>query len=219
MFFDWPDLLPEFEIVAVNLPGRGRRMAEPSFTSLSSLARALARTIGSSALKPFAFFGHSMGSFVAYETARQLRHEYGIQPLQLFVSGAIAPHLPDPHPLHHLSDKEFFEGIRDLGGMPDEVLESEELIELLLPILRADFVAAETYNCPVGDPLPCPIAVFAGDSDPIAPLTGVSQWNLHSTLSVTINTYPGGHFFLNSNLTEITQRIGADLTATRPAYL
>ncbi len=215
MFNQWPDLLPDVEVVAVNLPGRGRRLIEPPFTSLVPLARAFARSLAPSCSKPFAFFGHSMGALIAYETARQLTLDYGIQPVHLFVSGAAAPHIAEPNPLHGLRDDEFFEEIRKLGGMPDEVLESEELIQLVLPTLRADFTLAETYKCLYDDPIACPISAFAGESDPLASFTDVEQWERHSLAKTTVRIYPGGHFFLNSFLPEITNRIAEQLNVHR----
>jgi medium-chain acyl-[acyl-carrier-protein] hydrolase len=213
MFRNWPALLPVAEVVAVNLPGRGRRIGEPPFTSLVPLARALSRALGSLCGSPFAFFGHSMGALIAYETARQLRRDYGIRPVHLFVSGAFAPHLPDPNPLHGLSDKEFLEEVRKLGGMPEEVLASTELMELLLPTLRADFTVAETYTCGLEEPLSCPITAFGGTDDPLATPAEVSCWPLHTDGRSQIHMYRGGHFFLESALPQIVDVLALELQA------
>src|SRR5207344_936510 len=97
---------------------------------------------------PFALFGHSMGALAAFEMARELRRRRGPKPVRLLVSGARAPQRPNPDPpLRHLADREFLDEVkRRYDGIPGAVLENPELVELLLPCLRADFHLVETYD-------------------------------------------------------------------------
>src|SRR5205823_631917 len=137
----WVDALPAtIEVCPVQLPGREGRFGEPAFTRMAPLVDALARALPPHLGRPFAFFGHSMGALVGFELARLLRREHGLEPAHLFVSGCAAPQLRDPgRPLHRLPDAEFRQELRRLGGTPPAVLENDELMGLVLPLLRADF--------------------------------------------------------------------------------
>src|SRR5207244_548641 len=95
---------------------------------------------------PFALFGHSMGALISFELARQLRRQNDPQPVHLLISSCYAPHIPDPNPpIHALPESEFVEALRHLDGTPQEVLQDPELMQLVLPTLRADFALCETY--------------------------------------------------------------------------
>lgn len=108
---------------------------------------------------PFAFFGHSLGALLSFELARYLRRQYGLSPAHLFVSGHRAPQLPnDEPPIHALPEPELLVELRRFNGTPEEVLNHEELRQLILPILRADFAIYETYVYEEDDPLDCPIS-------------------------------------------------------------
>ncbi|BAZ11497.1 putative thioesterase [Calothrix sp. NIES-4071] len=116
--------------------------------------------------KPFAFFGHSMGGLVSFELARLLRNEYRIHPAHLFISGRRAPQIPDTKPpIHDLPELAFKEELRHLGGTPSSVLDNPELMQLLIPMLRADFAVLETYVYKHEQPLDCLITVFGGLQD------------------------------------------------------
>ena len=113
---------------------------------------------------PFVFFGHSLGAMTSFEVARRLRRAGQPMPLRMFASAHRAPHLPHPHPiLHGLADKEFIDQLcRQYGGIPQAVLDNPDLVELMLPCLRADFTVFETYSYGDEAPLPCPITAFGG---------------------------------------------------------
>ena len=140
-FRAWSDSLPmALEVCPVELPGRGKRIKSAPFTRLQLLVEAIAIAILPYLDKPFAFFGHSMGGLVSFELARLLRKNYGNSPVHLFISGYRAPQVPDPDPpIHALPEPEFLEELRRLNGTPEVVLENTELMQILLPALRADF--------------------------------------------------------------------------------
>jgi medium-chain acyl-[acyl-carrier-protein] hydrolase len=197
MFYRWPDQLPDtVEVCCANLPGRGKRIFDPPFESMAALQSALVPQVPV-ADKPFAFFGHSLGAQVAFELAMRVRERYGTEPNHLFVSGCFAPHTPHPHPIHHLEDPEFLRELRLLGGVPQDVADDSELMELMMPMLRADFTVAETYHRGTDFPLTCPITAFAGDNDPIASADAVASWKEHTTGSFNVKVYPGDHFFIH----------------------
>jgi surfactin synthase thioesterase subunit len=128
------------------LPGRKDRLHEAPFTRLPPLVQALSGAIFPYLDKPFAFFGHSMGALIAFELVRHLRRQQRPTPVHLFVSGHGAPELDTPRsPIHQLPHHAFIEELCRLNGTPDEVFKNEELLELLLPALRADFAVCEEY--------------------------------------------------------------------------
>ncbi|WP_208344832.1 thioesterase II family protein, partial [Aetokthonos hydrillicola] len=141
IFRTWNDNLPStVEVYAIELPGRGVQIKSPPFTRLEPLVEAIAQILLPHLNKPFAFFGHSMGALVSFEVTRLLRKEYGLHTLHLFLSGRRAPQIPDrDQPIHALPDPEFVAGLSSYNGTPAAVLENAELMELLIPTLRADF--------------------------------------------------------------------------------
>jgi medium-chain acyl-[acyl-carrier-protein] hydrolase len=199
VFQGWPDILPSsIEVWAVNLPGRGKRLMETPFLNLPSLVAALMGDLSPLLDKPFVLFGHSMGALICYEIVRSLKRATGPMPMHLFVSACFAPHLPDPNPIHHLADEEFVSALCRLGGMPKEVLQNQELMELILPSLRADFTATETYVCDDEPPLPNAISVFGGWRDPLTTQESLEAWRIHTTGYFSMRMFPGDHFFIHS---------------------
>jgi len=146
---------------------------------------------------PFAIFGHSMGALLAFEWARRLQDEGHPMPLWLFLSGRRAPDLPDDStPLHPLSDTEFLAELsRRYDGISQEFLRDAELMEVFLPILRADLAVVESYRFREIDPLDCPITVFAGAKDTSVNWSQLLAWRRQTRRRLAIQLLPGGHFY------------------------
>ena len=215
-YYGWPNALSSrVEICPVQLPGREHLMREPMLTRLPDLVRtirhALADYLGELD-KPFVFYGHSMGGLIAFELARLLRREGGRQPLHLFVSGCRAPHLVEDEKItYNLPEPELLEELRTLNGTPQEVLENPELMELLLPILRADFEAVETYEYAPEPPLDCPISAFGGLGDEKVEHHHLEGWREHTTASCSIRMFPGDHFFVRTAQAQLFRILGPTL--------
>jgi medium-chain acyl-[acyl-carrier-protein] hydrolase len=164
-------------------------------------------------MRPFAFFGHSMGALIGFELTRYLRCQGALLPMQLFVSAHRAPHLPDPKPpIYDLPDAQFLEELRLLNGMPGEVLENAELMELMLPLLRADFAIAETYAYTDDAPLSCPISAFGGLEDDEVSQEETAAWRKQTLNAFTLRMLPGDHFFLFKQRSALLQAISEDVT-------
>ncbi len=200
IFHTWSDGLPaEVEVCPVQFPGRGTRLREPPFTQLSPLVRALAQALSPLLDTPFAFFGHSLGALVSFELARQLRQQHSLEPVCLFISAHPAPQIPSSRPpMHTLPEREFLEKLRRLGGTPTEVLEHEELMQLVLPVLRADFAVYETYAYSAEFPLSCPISAFGGLHDRSVNRSDLEAWRAQTHAPFSLRMLPGDHFFLNT---------------------
>jgi medium-chain acyl-[acyl-carrier-protein] hydrolase len=219
LFRTWPDGLPPFvEVYAAQLPGRGPRLSEPSFTHLTPMVEAIAEAIRPHLDKPYAFFGHSMGAMISFDLARLLRRERARPPVHLFVSGRRAPQSPEnSRRTYDLPEPEFIEELRRLNGTPREVLEHPELMQLMTPLLRADFSVCQTYEYTPEPPLSCPITVFGGVEDE----TGREQleaWREQTTSTFTLNMFPGGHFFIHEAQPQVLQIIGHQLRQRAGAF-
>ena len=209
----WSQSLPAtVEVCPVELPGRASRLQEPPFTKLLPLVHSLAQAIRAHLDKPFAFFGHSMGGVIGFELARHLRDEYGFGPSHLFVSGCPAPEMVnlDP-PTFNLPEPEFFEELRRLNGTPKEVLEHPELMQLMLPLLRADFELTETYVYSSGRPLDCPISAFGGLRDDVVSREQLEAWLHHTSAGFSLRMFPGDHFFLQTAQTHLLRVLSDEL--------
>ncbi|MEM7591927.1 MAG: thioesterase II family protein [Cyanobacteria bacterium P01_A01_bin.83] len=199
-FRNWSDNLPSsVEIHLVELPGRGSRLAEKAFVSLNPLVEAIADGLYPLLDRPFTFFGHSMGGLICFELARLLRQKYSLNPIHLFVSAHRAPQLPDPNPpIYNLPNPEFLDELRDLEGTPEAILENTELMQLLLPTLRADFTVVDTYNYTAQSPLDCSITAFGGLQDREVSYEELKAWQEQTKESFSLQMLPGNHFFIHS---------------------
>lgn len=200
IFRTWADSLPKnIEVCPIEYPGRGTQIRSVPFTRLEPLVSELAPLLLPYLNKPFAFFGHSMGGLICFEVARILRRNYNKNPVHLFISGRSAPQIPhcDP-PIHALSEPEFLEELRLLNGTPEAVLQNLELMQLLLPILRADFAVLETYTYTNEPPLEFPITAFGGLQDKKVSAQDLVAWGEQTTSSFELEMFSGDHFFLHS---------------------
>ena len=205
-FLPWQGLLgPRLELRIARLPGRGARLFEPPVAEMDELVARLTRAVTSLADRPFAFFGHSLGALVAFEVARQLRRAHRPGPVGLWVSGAEGPQTRAPRRrLHDLPDADLIEGLREYAGTPPEMLDDREMMELLLPGLRADFALNERYSYRPEPPLDLPIHVLLGDADPYVEPERAAGWALETSRPVRQYVYPGAHFFLYDHQRSIT---------------
>lgn len=196
----WPQQLPaEIELCAVQLPGRENRIREAPFSDAQELSQALLPALLPYLDKPFALFGHSMGSLLAHEVAQQLV-QMGRSPAYLLVSGRRAPWLPDPENLLHTlaTDEAFLTELqRRYNNLPDVIFTDPELRELFVPLLRADFTLVERYYCAGPTPLPCPIVAFGGADDARTSQAELLAWRESTGADFALHLFPGGHFYLN----------------------
>jgi medium-chain acyl-[acyl-carrier-protein] hydrolase len=174
-------------------------MGEAPMSDLGELVRQISAVISSQPRMPFAFFGHSLGGLLAFEVARYCMLHYLPQPLHLFASGCSAPQYRDrDRKLHLLPDNELIEALKDYNGTPAEVLANEELMSLLLPMLRADFALVENYQYRATLRLSLPISVLAGRGDSHVEQMQVDGWSKETSGSCRVNWFEGDHFFVQS---------------------
>jgi medium-chain acyl-[acyl-carrier-protein] hydrolase len=213
IYHKWHTGLPKsVEVCPVQLPGRGNRIMDPPYTQLMPLVRAVATAILPSLDKPFIFFGHSMGAMIGFELTRLLRKHYALQPLHLFVSGRTAPQISVTDPLtYNLPEQEFLEDLHQLKGTPKELLENAELMQFMLPLLRADFEVCQTYSYVAGPPLTCPLTIFGGLQDEKIGYDNFAAWKEQTSNQFLLRMFPGDHFFINSAQSLLLETLSREL--------
>jgi medium-chain acyl-[acyl-carrier-protein] hydrolase len=209
----WANTLPpEIEVYPVQPPGRETRLRDQAFTRFPPLIESLTKAIEPHLNMPFVFFGHSMGALTCFELTRQLRRQGRPLPLHLFASGHRAPQIAhDEDPIYHLPEEEFIQEVRSLNGTPDQVLQNEELMRLMLPLLRADFELCNTYAHDQEEPLPCPITAYGGLQDPDITRENLAAWGEQTSGQFTLRMFPGDHFYLHSSRALLLQTLAQDL--------
>lgn len=213
IFHTWAaDLPPTVEIGAVQLPGRGRRLAEPKITRLLPLSRIVAQALQQYLDKPFVFFGHSMGALLCFEVARNLRRESHLEPAHIFISATHAPHRRTlDERLSVLPKTALVKKLHGFNGAPPEALQNEELMDLMLPTIRADFELCETYEYHPEAPLGCPLTIYGGIEDHEVERDRLASWGEMTTGPSSIRMFPGGHFFINTSQSTFLQTFACDL--------
>lgn len=217
-FLAWQAALaPEIEVCAMQLPGRGPRLAEPPIDRFPELIRQLVPVIHAHADLPFAFFGHSLGGLVAFELTRTLRRRKLALPQHLFVSATNPPDWrATVRRWHELDDAGLIAALRDLNGTPTSALQNPELMALTLPALRADFGLLADYRYQAEAPLALPLTVLAGREDSHVFAPGLTDWQEETAATFRLCQFPGDHFFLHAQSEPITRLIKAALLDEPP---
>ena len=218
MFRDWQHSFPaQIQICPVELPGHGTRALERPYAGMPELIEALEEGLGPWLAEPFAFFGHSMGALIAFELVRKLRSEHGPLPVHLIVSGRRAPQLPQDRTTYNLSDADFDDELRRIGGTGNDVVKDPEIMELMKPVLRADFQVCQDYKYSYQLPLQCPMTVLGGTNDLDVTFEHLTAWREQTTGEFAVSVFPGNHFFIQSASSAVLQLVARDLSRYRRA--
>lgn len=97
--------------------------------------------------------------------------------------------------------------------MDARVLGDEELLRLVLPAVRSDYRAIETYRCASGAKVSCPVTVLTGDADPRTTLDDARAWQEHTDSAFDMAVFPGGHSYLTDHQKDISRRIASHARA------
>src|ERR1043166_1512951 len=210
----WPALLPpEIELVAIQLPGRGNRIGEPPGRRVSDIVVPLSRAITPLLDKPASFFGYSMGGLICFELAHLLRSQCGIEPVHLVLAGRRAPQdLAEKKITYDLPRPEFIAEIQKYNGLPSQSLKDKEMLELIIPILRADMELCQTSNYTPKRAFECPITVFGGYRDQISE-DDLNLWKEHTRGRFAKYMFAGDHFFINTAESEMLSILSSELSS------
>ncbi|PFJ04299.1 thioesterase [Bacillus cereus] len=208
---------PYIEVVPIELAGRGYRIEESLYQSMEEAVNDVYNIIVEQIdYFPYILYGHSMGSLIAYEVARKIQNSNNVLPEFLVVSGRNHPNSKIKNIRHNLSNEQFKREVIAMGGTSSEVLQSEELMEIFLPILRADFKIVETYihdnsiqACDIE------FLIFNGKNDEFTTYDQIKKWEQYTSKTCTFHSFEGNHFFLNENIEEIANSIMRKLDSKR----
>ncbi|MDG5809203.1 alpha/beta fold hydrolase [Streptomyces ossamyceticus] len=203
-------LSPRVDVLAVQYPGRQDRRHEPCVESVEALADLLVDVVKPWADRPLSLFGHSMGASVAFELALRLE-DLGIVPHMLFASGRRAPGAHRDERVHERDDQGLLEEIKRLDGTASDLFDDEEMLRVILPVVRSDYRAAETYRHDGGPRLTTPVVAFVGDDDPKVTLEEARMWRDHTSGPFELEVFRGGHFYLNAHASTVVDRIATHL--------
>jgi medium-chain acyl-[acyl-carrier-protein] hydrolase len=209
VYRNWGKILPQdIDVCAVQLPGRGNRLLESPFNRMTLVVEAIGREIVPLLDRPYALFGHSMGAIISFELARLFRRDGLPAPTHLFASGHKAPQIAKTEPFtYNLPEAEFIAELQRLNGTPKEVLDHPELMEIMIPLLRADFESIQTYLYKDEPPLDCPITALGGLHDQGIGRETLEPWREQTTAAFNLRMFPGDHFFLHSEQSSLLRVI------------
>jgi len=195
----------EIELVAVQLPGRAERMFEEPFTDMDTLVETLYRQMAPTLHEPFAFLGYSMGGAIAYALTKKIESVSKFKPEFIIISATKPIELLNQGRKHTLSDEALINVLREHKASPKEVLDSKELMEILLPMIRADYTLIETYTSNEVPLLQIPLILFNSEED--MPKETILQWQNYFKDKANYIAFEGGHFFIHTQVDKMVEAI------------
>lgn len=207
-------LSPGLDVLAVQYPGRQDRRTEPCVDDLRRLADLAAEELLPWADRPLALFGHSLGATLAFEVALRLEAA-GTTPLGLFASGRRAPSRAREERVHLHDDEGLIANLKRMSGTDAQVFADDEILRMILPAVRSDYRAAETYRYRPGPALHCPVLALTGDDDPEVTLDEARAWAGHTAGRFALRVFSGGHFYLTRHAAEVTGLLADTVAAWR----
>jgi surfactin synthase thioesterase subunit len=208
-------LSPRADVIAIQYPGRQDRRGEPAVESIPEMADLLADMLRPLTNRPITLFGHSMGASLGFELARRLE-DSGVEPTALFASGRRAPSRVRDERTHLLDDAGLIAEVKTLAGAGSQLLDDEDILKMVLPSIRSDYRAAETYRWTPGPKLACPIFTFVGDCDPKVDLDEARAWGEHTEGKFEFRVFPGGHFYIDTHAPAVIAALAEHIDGITP---
>ena len=222
IFTSWHEFLPDdVEVCAIQMPGREERGDERPFDDVNELVAKITEVIEPLLTAPIAFYAHSSGAGIAFELARFLRREQGVNPTNFMVGGWRAPHLESPFEfLNAIGDDEVYaeKNIPNIKNhmrtldIPDAVIDNDEVFNEMLPSLRADILLGKRYSYYEEEKFTCPIVAFAGSEDPVFDESQIKSWEDQAGGDFKFVMVNGGHLFCRDNKEELLETISVELS-------
>lgn len=202
------DVAPDdVEVCALLLPGRERAIREPALRTVEAAVMHVVPAVRTIADDELVMFGHSMGALIAFELCSELAL-HGIVLRRLVVSASRAPSIPERGDALDAYDADaLISTLRTFGGIPDELVEARELLDLLMPTLRIDLRLSRLYERPAGLTVPVPILALGARHDPTVTLEDLASWRDHTRAGFTQHLFDGGHFYFRGREAAVLRSI------------
>lgn len=212
-FRPWQQALQEqFDLCAIQLPGRWARMREPAYRSAQQAAAATHEALEPLFQPPYLLFGHSLGALIAFELSRRLAEAKIPAPARLIVSGCRNPRsgFDDPG-VEKFTDEQLRQHVLSFGMLPQAIIDQKDMLEIFLPILRADLIAAYCYQFTGDHQVNCPLTVLGGDDDPLVPTSSLTGWRDFCSAEHwrEPRVFAGDHFYLTQHQQALLDEISA----------
>ncbi|MFJ4922339.1 thioesterase II family protein [Streptomyces sp. NPDC088725] len=205
-------LAPAVDVISLQYPGRQDRMDDPMIESVGEYADVIAAELRPWLDVPTAFFGHSMGALLAFEVTRRLERDTGFSPVAIYASGRRAPSRQRDERVHLRDDDGMVREMKQLNGTDTQLFGDREVLRMVMPSIRNDYKAVETYRAEPGAAVRAPITVLTGDSDPRTTPDEAEAWRAHTTGAFDLHVFAGGHFFLANHQEQINRIVSGGLT-------
>lgn len=208
-YIPWASSIPaDYELLILQMPGRAARFGETPIDDIHELFPLLVENFKPFTDLPYVFFGHSLGSRIAFGLMKSMERLGFPLPVHFIASGSRAPHIEaDRDSVLHMNDVQFKEYLRDLGGTPPEILENQEFLDLLMPILKADFRLSETCVFSPNCAYDCPISVFTGVEDTDISEEQLAGWQQFFQHKMALTRFSGGHFFIDEHRSSVVAEV------------
>ncbi|MCH7322504.1 thioesterase domain-containing protein [Solibacillus sp. MA9] len=205
-------LSEKIELVTMELPGRGSRFSEKTFTTIDEMVNDALLWFNENQPRNYALLGYSMGSIVAYEFYYKILQNRFKPPLHMFLAACEPVGVKrKPKGIAQMSDSEFINFLMNMNGTPKEVFANQELLDIIIPSIRADFLAVDEYNYkPRNLQIGCDVTVFAGEDDSIS-RENILLWDKYVRNGCKYKFFKGDHFFIRDSHNEIAEIINKAL--------
>lgn len=183
----------DIDLIFLELPGRGKRLREKLSDNADDVIQEYYTQIKKNRNEsPYVIFGHSMGAIMGFYATAQLEKDND-PPIALVVSGNAGPGIEREDQLHLLSSTDFKLKLKELGGVPHEVIENNDLFNFFEPILRSDFKCIEQFS-PKSIVIDTPIFAIMGSEEKTS--DQIENWKKFTTSCFKYRILNGNHFFI-----------------------
>ncbi len=198
-------------ITAIDLPGHGKYLRKIPLTSIAEMVDHIFAHIQDDLRQPYAIYGHSMGTLIGYGLSQKIRQANRPMPVHLFLSGRHGPSVASKQQgWYLLPQPQFIEKVKTYGGIPEQIAQEQELMDLFAPILKADFQAVAKYQYTQAEPLNVPVTVLMGLEEDYT-FEETLDWQRITSQKIVVKQFPGNHFFIFEHLPEIGSMISRTL--------
>ena len=201
----------QFEIWALDLPGRGFRLHEKPIVEFRELLDQITKEVLSLPLRKTWIMGHSMGALLAMSLGFRLETDQPNQkPQDLTRIGLSAfrppnlKNLANRQNLSFLPDDQFAQALEKISPWPEIAKLNLQTQNLFLQVARNDFQLIESYqNETHGLRLLTETLIYGGELDLEAPPESLKDWQNFIQSPLQLKIYSGGHFFIFEHFNQI----------------